>query len=201
MDRARHAIRAGDPLPEVGSAYARLSGGVGPPRRGKTVRSPNCSGCDGRATDHDDLQPVEDVLAKVVAPTRPGPHQYLLLVLDGLSFAVWQRARWRTVAGGSAGPNYRRIEPRRTCRGRRRSAIGDRGVTSEPLCAARWRGGTRLSSEPALRPISCLVAVSRPDGHPGCSTRRSWVLGRSWVRCARPLPTPGNASWGWSTTR
>jgi len=90
VDRARHATRSGDALPEVGAVYAGLGAAVAARREkenhafAELLREWTLRGQDGS-----DPLPVEDVLAKIVAPiARGGP--VLLLVLDGLSFAVWR---------------------------------------------------------------------------------------------------------------
>jgi PglZ domain len=90
VDRARHAIRSGDPLPEVAAAYARLAEMVMEKREeqnrafASTLRDWNSAGAQG-----EDPLPVERILSDVVAPlAREAP--VLLLVLDGLSFAVWR---------------------------------------------------------------------------------------------------------------
>ena len=90
-DRARHALRAGDALPEVAAAYARLREEAAERREQENrafaaaLSEWNAGGAQGT-----DPLPVERLLETVVAPlAREGP--VLLLVLDGLGFAVWRR--------------------------------------------------------------------------------------------------------------
>lgn len=96
-DRARHALRSGDELPEVASAYAGLRDRALGRREEESrafallLRDWTEAGAPGT-----DPLPVEKLLEAVVAPlAREAP--VLLLVLDGLSFAVW-RALADTVA-------------------------------------------------------------------------------------------------------
>lgn len=90
VDRARHAIRGGDALPGVAAAYARLAEAVAARREdenhafAEVLREWMLRGGGG-----EDPLPVEDVIAKVVVPLA-GEAPVLLLVLDGLSFAVWR---------------------------------------------------------------------------------------------------------------
>ena len=90
VDRARQAIRAGDALPNVGAAFSRLARAVTARREeenhafAELLRTWTLRGGDG---EHP--LPIEDVLAKVVAPIARDA-SVLLLVLDGLSFAVWR---------------------------------------------------------------------------------------------------------------
>jgi hypothetical protein len=90
VDLARHAIRSGDPIAGVASAYARLGEAVMARREegnrafAEILREWNATGAPG-----DTPMPVERVLGGLVAPlAREAP--ILLLVLDGLSFAVWR---------------------------------------------------------------------------------------------------------------
>ena len=96
-DRARHGLRAGDELPEVAAAYAALRDRAlarredGSRAFAMLLRDWTAAGAPGN-----DPLPVERVLEAVVVPlARETP--VLLLVLDGLSFAVW-RALAETVA-------------------------------------------------------------------------------------------------------
>lgn len=90
VDRARHALRGGDALPDVGTAYARIAEATMARREDENrafaelLREWIFRGGSG-----EDPLPVEDVLARVVAPLA-GEVPVLLLVLDGLSFAVWR---------------------------------------------------------------------------------------------------------------
>jgi hypothetical protein len=97
-DRARHALRPGDELPEVANAYARVRETVERRREAENrnfaqlLRDWNAAGSFGA-----DPPPIERVLDAVVAPlARETP--VLLLVLDGLSFAV-HRTLAETFAG------------------------------------------------------------------------------------------------------
>jgi hypothetical protein len=90
VDRARHAIRSGDALPDIAAAYARLAETIMTRREQQNrvfatmLREWNASGAQG-----DVPLPVERVLTTVVAPLASDA-PVLLLVLDGLSFAVWR---------------------------------------------------------------------------------------------------------------
>jgi hypothetical protein len=89
-DRARHALRAGDSLPEVAAAYAKLRE-IAAVRReeenrgfGTVLRSWIAAGAQG-----EDPLPLEKLLATLVAPlARSVP--VLIIVFDGLSLVVWQ---------------------------------------------------------------------------------------------------------------
>jgi hypothetical protein len=108
VDRARHAIRSGDALPDVAAAYARLGEAVMARREEENrafaaiLREWNSAGATG-----DVPLPVERVLGALVAPlAREAP--VLLLVLDGLSLAVWRalaetvgRSGWRDLVQSS----------------------------------------------------------------------------------------------------
>lgn len=90
VDRARHAIRSGDVLPDVAAAYTRLAETVMARREEQNrtfaalLREWNAAGAQGEVP-----LPVERLLTTVVAPLA-GEAPILLLVLDGLSFAVWR---------------------------------------------------------------------------------------------------------------
>lgn len=89
VDWARRAIRGGDALPEVAAAYARLAEAVAARREDENSAFAEILREWTLRGGGDDPLPVEDLLAKVVAPlARELP--VLLLVLDGLSFAVWR---------------------------------------------------------------------------------------------------------------
>ena len=89
-DRARHALQAGDRIPEVAAAYATLRE-IAAIRREEenrafadVVRAWNAGGTWGT-----DPLPVERILDLIVVPlARSVP--VLVLVLDGLSFATWR---------------------------------------------------------------------------------------------------------------
>ena len=89
VDRARFAIRSGDALPDVAAAYARLAETVTERREEENrafatmLRDWNGAGSQGEFP-----VPVERVLTTVVAPLA-SEAPVLLLVLDGLSLAVW----------------------------------------------------------------------------------------------------------------
>jgi hypothetical protein len=100
-DRARHALRAGDELPEVANAYARIRDAVGTRREvenrnfARLLQDWNAAGSIGT-----DPLPIERVLDGVVASlARETP--VLLLVLDGLSFGVY-----RMLVENFAGQNW-----------------------------------------------------------------------------------------------
>lgn len=89
-DRARHALREGDAIPEVAAVYARLRDAALGHREDEnrsfaaSLKDWNEAGGLGI-----DPLPVERVLEMIVAPlARQQP--VLLLVLDGLSFPVWR---------------------------------------------------------------------------------------------------------------
>jgi hypothetical protein len=89
-DRARHALRPGDELPEVAAAYARIREAAAARREAQNVafadllREWNAAGSSGT-----DVLPIERVLDTVVGPlARETP--VLLLVLDGLSFPIYR---------------------------------------------------------------------------------------------------------------
>jgi hypothetical protein len=89
-DRARHALRPGDELPEVAAAYARVREAAEVRREAQNrtfaelLREWNAAGSSG-----DDPLPLERVLEAIVGPlARETP--VLLLVLDGLSFPVYR---------------------------------------------------------------------------------------------------------------
>jgi hypothetical protein len=90
VDRARHALQSGDPLPEAATAYARLREVVAARREtgnqafAAVLRTWNEAGARGA-----EPVPVERLLDLIVAPlARDVP--ILFLVFDGLSFAVWR---------------------------------------------------------------------------------------------------------------
>jgi hypothetical protein len=90
VDRARHALRGGDHLPDISNAYARIAEAAATRREEENQRFAqllkewNQSGGQG-----DVPLPVERLLDTVVAPlARDTP--VLIIVFDGLSFAVWR---------------------------------------------------------------------------------------------------------------
>lgn len=90
VDRARHALRGGDALVEVGAAYAAVAAATAVQREkenqafAELLHEWTLRGAHG-----DRPLRIESVLASVVVPlARDMP--VLLLVLDGLSFAVWR---------------------------------------------------------------------------------------------------------------
>lgn len=101
-DRARHLLRSGDGLPEVAASYGRLRERALVEREGQN-RAFAAALCDWLAAGAPgaDPLPVERVLDEVVAPlARQAP--VLLLVLDGLSFAVWRALAETVVRPGWA---------------------------------------------------------------------------------------------------
>lgn len=88
VDWARALLRAGDSSPSIAAAYARLRdlAGIRREEENKTfaqlLRDWNADGAGG-----EDALPIERVLDNVVAPVAAHA-PVLLLVLDGLSFAV-----------------------------------------------------------------------------------------------------------------
>ena len=105
VDRARHALRPGDELPDVAAAYGVIREAAEVRREAQNrsfaelMREWTAAGSPGG-----DPLPIERVLDAIVAPlTRTAP--VLLLVLDGLSFAVYRevaetlaRQGWVTLA-------------------------------------------------------------------------------------------------------
>lgn len=104
VDRARDALQKGDALPEVAAAYARTLEQATTRREQENrafamvLRDWNTGG--GRGVDP---LPIEKLLDEVVAPLA-SMAPVLLLVLDGLSFAVWRdlaetivRPRWTEI--------------------------------------------------------------------------------------------------------
>ncbi len=90
VDLARHSLAGGDALESVGAAYADLKQAAAKRRDmenrsfASALREWNASGSQGAVP-----VPVEKLLATVVGPlARTCP--VLLLILDGLSFAVWR---------------------------------------------------------------------------------------------------------------
>jgi len=87
-DRARQALRAGDPIPSVAAAYGQLREMAVAGREeenrgfGSLLKDWNAAGSGG-----DGVLPIERVLDAVVSPLA-AETPVLLLVLDGLSFAV-----------------------------------------------------------------------------------------------------------------
>lgn len=90
VDRARNAIRSGDPLPGAAATYARVSEAITARREmengafAEVLRDWNSAGAHGEVP-----LPIERVLTSVVAPLA-NQEPVLLLVLDGLTFAVWR---------------------------------------------------------------------------------------------------------------
>ena len=89
VDWARQAIRAGDSLPDVSAAYARLAAAARARREEENhafadlLHEWTLRGAAG-----DQPLPIEKALGEIVAPiAREAP--VLLLVLDGLSFTIW----------------------------------------------------------------------------------------------------------------
>ncbi len=110
-ERARHALRPGDELPKVAAAYARVREAVEVRSEAQNrafaelLRDWNAAGSFGA-----DPLPIERVLEVIVGPlARETP--VLLLVLDGLSFSVYQvlaetlaRQGWVSLAHRSTAP-------------------------------------------------------------------------------------------------
>jgi len=99
VDWARSHIRDGDPASDVSAAYARLSATVDGLREAQNRDFATAFAKWLESGSHDDaVLPVEDVLAKVVAPlARETP--LLLVVVDGMGVAVFrelhQDLAWR----------------------------------------------------------------------------------------------------------
>lgn len=90
VDRARQALRAGDQLPEVAAAYSLIGKAAAAQRDAENQSFAALLKGWNQGGGHGDAPlPVERVLETVVAPLgRDRP--VLLLVFDGLSFAVWR---------------------------------------------------------------------------------------------------------------
>jgi hypothetical protein len=103
VDRARHALRSGDELPDVAAAYGVIREAAEARREAQNrsfaelVREWTAAGSPGG-----DPLPIERVLDAIVAPlARAAP--VMLLVLDGLSFAVyWEIAETLARQGWAA---------------------------------------------------------------------------------------------------
>ncbi|MBV8913512.1 MAG: BREX-2 system phosphatase PglZ, partial [Acetobacteraceae bacterium] len=111
VDCARKAIRAGDPIAEIAAAYADLGRAVTARREEENrafaaaVRDWNAAG--GLGTEP---LPIEQVLQTVAAPLAREA-AVLVLVFDGLSFAVWReldatfgQVGWKEIAPRNAKP-------------------------------------------------------------------------------------------------
>lgn len=90
VDRARQAIRGGDQLPEVAAVYSRIAEAAAAQRDAENQSFAMLLKGWNQGGGHGDVPlSVERVLEAVVAPlAREKP--VLLLVFDGLSFAVWR---------------------------------------------------------------------------------------------------------------
>jgi len=90
VDRARQALRGGDHIPDVANAYARIAKAAATQRDAENQGFATLLKGWNQGGGHGDVPlPVERVLEAVVAPlARDKP--VLLLVFDGLSFAVWR---------------------------------------------------------------------------------------------------------------
>ncbi|MBV8235874.1 MAG: BREX-2 system phosphatase PglZ [Acidimicrobiia bacterium] len=113
VDWARDALAGGDEVADLAEAYARLEREVAA-RRGEFNRSFAGALADWTASGSGpgDVLRVEDVLGQVVAPAMAEAERVLLLVLDGMSWAVahelladLRRQHWAEAARpGSDGP-------------------------------------------------------------------------------------------------
>jgi hypothetical protein len=101
VDYARHALQGGDPLPELATAYSRLRDAAVERREAENrIFAELVSAWIAAGAPGTDPIPVEAVLDKLVAPiAQQAP--VLVLVLDGMSFAVW-----RSLAGSIAGQGW-----------------------------------------------------------------------------------------------
>jgi hypothetical protein len=91
VDRARQALRGGDPLPEVASVYGRVAVAVTARREAENQRFAALLKAWNQGGGHGDTPlPVERLLNALVAPLASHA-PVLLLVFDGLSFPVWRR--------------------------------------------------------------------------------------------------------------
>ena len=89
-DRARHILRAGDPAPAMAEACRELAARVLAVREVMNAHFARLLATYTTAGTRDErLMPVEDIVARVVAPLA-AKHPVLLLVLDGMSASVSQ---------------------------------------------------------------------------------------------------------------
>ncbi len=164
VDYARQALRGGDPLPEVASAYARLASGVAIQREEENqafatlLQQWNQGGAPG-----DVPLPVERVLDAVVAPLAHDK-PVLLIVFDGLSFAVW-----RQLAETVSRLGWSELAPA----DRRRAFIAGAALPSvteisrASLLCGRLTRGDQAAERAGFAGLASLVAVSR-SGKPPC---------------------------------
>jgi hypothetical protein len=163
VDRARQALRGGDHLPDVASAYARVAKVAAAQRDAENqsfatlLKGWNQGGGQG-----DVPLPVERVLEAVVAPlARDKP--VLLLVFDGLSFAVW-----RYLAGTVGRLGWSELAPA-DGRGAFIAAAALPSVTEisrASLLCGRLTRGDQAAERAGFAGLPSLVAVSRSGKPP-----------------------------------
>ena len=156
VDRARDAIKPGDPLPEVAAAYSKLREAATVEREAeneafaKALTSWNQSGAPG-----DSPPPIERLLDLVIAPlARHAP--VLLLILDGLEcryLARLGRVSPSTRLDRNEGFGWTVPELRR-----RGAADGDRSFASQPAERSAGQG-------PAIDRAGWLFAAPRAARH------------------------------------
>lgn len=198
-DRARQALRAGDPLPDVAAAYGRLREMAVARREeenrgfGSLLRDWNAAGSEG-----DGVLPIERVLEVVVGPLA-AETPVLLLVLDGLSFTVHRalvaefvRQGWIELAprGSAAMPPVIAALPTVT------------EVSRASLLSGTLARGTASFERAGFAAHRRVRQENRAPGSPRCcSTKPMWVRDRSSRRrFGAPSPTGGSRWWGWCTT-
>src|SRR5262245_13526010 len=163
VDRARYAIRSGDPLPELAAAYARLAE-VTMVRREEqnqafaaALREWNTAGAEGEVP-----LPVERVLAAVVAPLA-NETPVLLLVLDGLSCGVW-RVLAETV--GRLGWSELVQSPRRSTLIGVAALPSVTEVSRATLLCGRLTSGNQAAERAGFASHAALIAASRAGRPP-----------------------------------
>ncbi|MGB8843781.1 MAG: BREX-2 system phosphatase PglZ [Aliidongia sp.] len=163
VDCARHALKAGDALPELATAYAKLRDAAVERREAENhvfaelVGAWNAAGAAGA-----DPIPVEAALNTLVAPiARQVP--VLVLVLDGLSFAVWRslagtitRLGWTEFRqiGQATPPTAIAVMPSVT------------NVSRVSLLCGTLARGDQATERAGFASHPGLVAASRPDRPP-----------------------------------
>jgi hypothetical protein len=163
VDRARHALRPGDELPDVAAAYGVIREAAEARRDAQNrsfaelMREWTAAGSPGG-----DPLPIERVLDAIVAPlARAVP--VLLLVLDGLSFAVYRevvetlaRQGWVTLA--------RRDEPLPNAAAAVLPTVTE--VSRASLLSGRLVRGDQAAERTGFAGHPALLAVSRAGKPP-----------------------------------
>ena len=163
VDRARQSLRGGDQLPDVATAYGRIAKAAAAKREAENqlfatlLRGWNESG------GHGDLPlPVERVLEVVVAPlAREKP--VLLLVFDGLSFAVWRQLA--ETVGRLGWSELARVEGRSAFIGA--AALPSvTEISRASLLCGRLTRGDQAAERAGFAALPSLIAASRAGKPP-----------------------------------